>query len=251
MSEAPELTSFPADMRVVVAGASGGIGRAMVELLAASPRVAKIFALTRSQPSPAHHKVDSITFDLQDESSIAAAAERCKLEGPLDLVIVATGVLHAGETLAPEKSWRALDPQSLAQSFAINAIGPAVMAKHFLDLLRPREKSVFAALSARVGSIQDNRLGGWHSYRASKAALHMLMRTCAIELARRNPSALCIALHPGTVDTALSRPFQANVPEGKLFTPTYSAECLLNVIDSLESTDSGFVFAWDGKRIPF
>ena len=251
MSEAPVLNSFSSDMRVVVAGGSGGIGGAMVELLAASSRVEQIFALTRSQPSPSHRKVESITFDLQDEASISAAAERCKADGPLDLVFVATGVLHAGESLAPEKSWRALNAQSLAHSFAINAIGPALIAKHFLDLLSPREKSVFAALSARVGSIEDNRLGGWHSYRASKAALHMLIRTCAIELTRRNPSALCIALHPGTVDTALSQPFQANVPEGKLFTRAYSAERLLQVIDSLDASASGSAFAWDGKRIPF
>lgn len=251
MSEAPELTSFSTDMRVVVAGASGGIGSAIVELLVASSRVAKIYALARSRPSPLHHKVESIPIDLQDEASIAAAAARCKADGPLDLVFVATGVLHAGDALSPEKSWRSLNPQSLAQSFAINAIGPVLLAKHFLDLLRPHEKSVFAALSARVGSIEDNRLGGWHSYRASKAALHMLIRTCAIELARRNRSALCIALHPGTVDTALSQPFQGNVPEGKLFTPTYSAERLLQVLDSLNASNSGCAFAWDGKRIPF
>jgi NAD(P)-dependent dehydrogenase (short-subunit alcohol dehydrogenase family) len=251
MSEALELTSFSTDMRVVVAGAGGGIGSAMVELLAASPRVAKIFALTRSRPSPSRHKVESIPFELQHEASIATAAERCGAGGPLDLILVATGVLHAGDALSPEKSWRALNPQSLAQSFAVNAIGPALLAKHFLELLRPQEKSVFAALSARVGSIGDNRLGGWHSYRASKAALHMLIRTCAIELARRNPSALCIALHPGTVDTALSQPFQANVPEEKLFTPAHAAERLLQVVDALNPPDSGFAFAWDGQRIPF
>lgn len=251
MSDALELKSFASDMHVVVAGAGGGIGGAMVEMLAASSRVRKIYGLTRSRPSPSHHKVESIPFDLQDEKSIAVAAERCKASGPVDLVFVATGLLHAGKSLWPEKSWRSLDPHALAQTFAINAIGPALMAKHFLDLLRPGEKSVFAALSARVGSIEDNRLGGWHSYRASKAALHMLIRTCAIELARRNPSALCIALHPGTVDTGLSKPFQTNVPEGKLFTPAYAAERLMHVIDSLTSSDSGSAFAWDGRRIPF
>jgi NAD(P)-dependent dehydrogenase (short-subunit alcohol dehydrogenase family) len=153
--------------------------------------------------------------------------------------------------LQPEKSWRALTAQSLAQSFAVNAIGPALLAKHFLEGLATGEKAVFAALSARVGSIEDNRLGGWHSYRAAKAALHMLVRTFAIELARRNPTALCIALHPGTVDTALSRPFQSGVPDGRLFTPRHAAECLLQVIDTLDASASGNAFAWDGQRLPF
>jgi NAD(P)-dependent dehydrogenase (short-subunit alcohol dehydrogenase family) len=153
--------------------------------------------------------------------------------------------------LQPEKTWRSLSAQSLALSFATNAIGPALIAKYFLELLATREKAVFAALSARVGSIEDNRLGGWHAYRASKAALNMLIRTCAIELARRNPQALCIALHPGTVDTALSRPFQARVPVEKLFAPRYAAQALLGVIDSLDGAQSGNAFAWDGRRIPF
>jgi NAD(P)-dependent dehydrogenase (short-subunit alcohol dehydrogenase family) len=195
--------------------------------------------------------VVSIPFDLRDEASIAAAAARCGADGPLHLVFVATGVLHDGAGLQPEKSWRALTAQSLAQSFAVNAIGPALLAKHFLEGLATGEKAVFAALSARVGSIEDNRLGGWHSYRAAKAALHMLVRTFAIELARRNPTALCIALHPGTVDTALSRPFQSGVPDGRLFTPRHAAECLLQVIDTLDASASGNAFAWDGQRLPF
>ena len=110
--------------------------------------------------------------------------------------------------------------------------------------------AVFAALSARVGSIQDNQLGGWHAYRASKAALNMLLKTLSIELARRNPTALCVGLHPGTVDTRLSEPFQRGVPEGKLFSPRRSARCLLNVLDRLSPEQSGQVFAWDGQPIP-
>ena len=139
----------------------------------------------------------------------------------------------------------------MAQSFAVNAIGPALLAKHFLGGLATGDKAVFAALSARVGSIEDNRLGGWYSYRATKAALHMLVRTCAIELARRNPTALCVALHPGTVDTALSRPFQSSVPDGRLFKPRQAAEHLLHVIDSLDASASGRAFAWDGQSLPF
>lgn len=245
------LGSLPDGLRAVVAGAGGGIGNALVELLAESPRVAQVYALTRTRPVLASPKVQSIPFDLGDEASIAAAAARCKAGGPLHLILVATGVLHDGAGLQPEKSWRALTAPSLAESFAVNAIGPAMLAKHFLAGLATGEKTVFAALSARVGSIEDNRLGGWHSYRAAKAALHMLMRNFAIELARRNPSALCISLHPGTVATALSGPFQSGVPEGRLFTPRHAAECLLRVVDTLDVSASGKAFAWDGQQLPF
>ena len=177
---------------------------------------------------------------------------RLKDEGRvLDLVIVATGILHDGPDLRPEKTWRSLDASALERVYRINTIGPALIAKHLLPSLAPDRKSVFAALSARVGSISDNRLGGWHAYRASKAALNMLIKTFAIELARRNPKALCVGLHPGTVDTKLSRPFQSNVPKPKLFDVDFVASRLLSVLDRLTPEDSGKLFAWDGQRIPF
>jgi NAD(P)-dependent dehydrogenase (short-subunit alcohol dehydrogenase family) len=245
------LASFTDGLRAVVVGAGGGIGSAVVDLLASSPRVARVYGLTRTRPVLASPRVVSIPFDLRDEASIAGAADRCAEDGPLHLVFVATGVLHDGAGLKPEKSWRALTAASLAESFAVNAIGPALIAKHFLERLATGERAVFAALSARVGSIEDNRLGGWYAYRATKAALHMLMRTSAIELARRNPTAVCVALHPGTVDTALSRPFQSGVPAGRLFSPRQAAEHLLRVIDSLDASASGRAFAWDGQSLPF
>lgn len=245
------LEVFPDGLRAVVVGAGGGIGNAVVELLAESPRVAQVYGLTRTRPVLASPRVVSIPFDLSDETSIAAAAARCGVDGPLHLVFVATGVLHDGTDLQPEKSWRTLTAASMAESYAVNAIGPALLAKHFLQRLATGEKAVFAALSARVGSIEDNRLGGWYSYRTSKAALHMLIRTFAIELARRNPTALCIALHPGTVDTALSAPFQSSVPDERLFTPRQAAEHLLHVIDGLDASATGNAFAWDGQRLPF
>lgn len=241
----------PANVRAAVFGAGGGLGSAVVQLLSESPRVSRVHAFSRVSPVPRHPKVDAARFDLYDEDSISGAAARCRSEGPLHLVFVATGMLHAGTAVQPEKSWRMLSPEGMARSFAVNAIGPALIARHFLELLAKDQRAVFAAVSARVGSIEDNRLGGWYSYRASKAALHMLIRTFAIELARRNPGALCVALHPGSVDTALSKPFQAGIPVGKLFTPRYAAERLLGVIDSLAPADSGGVFAWDGSRIPF
>jgi len=138
----------------------------------------------------------------------------------------------------------------MERSYRINAIGPALVAKHFLPLLTRERKAMFAALSARVGSIEDNQLGGWHAYRASKAALNMLLKTLSIELARQNPTAICVGLHPGTVDTRLSGPFQRGVPEGKLFSPQKSARHLLNVLDTLSPEQSGQIFAWDGQRIP-
>ena len=139
----------------------------------------------------------------------------------------------------------------MAELFAVNTIGPALIAKHALPLLRRTSRAVFAALSARVGSIADNRLGGWHSYRASKAALNMLVKNLALELARTHPQALAVTLHPGTVDTALSAPFQRGVVPEKLFTPALSAGALLQVLDGLTPAQSGGLFAWDGAQVPF
>ena len=135
--------------------------------------------------------------------------------------------------------------------FRINAIGPALVAKHFLPLLDDGRKTVFAALSARVGSISDNRLGGWHAYRASKAALNMLVKTDAVELSRHKSEAICVALHPGTVDTRLSAPFQRNIPSRSMVSPEIAAARMLKVVDVLEPTDSGYLIDWEGSRIPF
>ena len=242
-AQSPTLESFAPGLRALVFGAGGGLGAAFTAELRAHPRVAAVHAAARAAAPP-------WGFDLKDEASIAAVATAVGAEGPLDLVLVATGVLH-GPSLRPEKSWRGLDGAALAEAFAINATGPALIAKHTLGLLRRDAKSAFACLSARVGSIEDNRLGGWHAYRASKAALNMLVRSCAIELRQRNPGALCVALHPGTVDTRLSQPFQGNVDPAKLLTPTASARALLGVLDRLTPADSGRLFAWDGQAIPF
>ena len=138
----------------------------------------------------------------------------------------------------------------MEQVFRINAAGPALVAKHFLPLLAANRKTAFAAVSARVGSIGDNDLGGWYAYRASKAALNMIIRTLSVELARKRPQALCVGLHPGTVDTPLSKPFQQNIPSGGLFTPDRSAAYLTQTLDRLTPADSGWLYAWDGSRIP-
>jgi NAD(P)-dependent dehydrogenase (short-subunit alcohol dehydrogenase family) len=245
-----DLASFGSQLKVAVLGASGGIGGALADQLAKSPAVTQVFRLSRSV---VHDESGTwLPFDLEDEDSIADASGVLKqTAGDLNLVIVATGLLHQADELQPEKTWRSLNSLGLEKTFRINAAGPALVAKHFLPLLATDRKAAFAAISARVGSIEDNHLGGWYAYRSAKAALNMLLKSLSIELARRNPNALCVGLHPGTVDTDLSKPFQSGVPEGKLFSPAKSARHLLSVLDRLTPEDTGRVFAWDGSRIPF
>jgi NAD(P)-dependent dehydrogenase (short-subunit alcohol dehydrogenase family) len=245
------LDSLLPSSSAAVIGASGGIGSAVVELLGNEPRIKTIHAFTRAPLPASTAKVSSQFIDITREDSIRDAAAYASAHGPLDLVLVATGVLHRGEHLQPEKCMQELQAEKLAEVFAVNAIGPAIVGKHFLPLLRRDHKTVFAVLSARVGSITDNRLGGWPSYRASKAALNMLLRTMAIEHARRWPASVIAALHPGTVDTALSGPFSSRVPAAKLFSPADAAIKIVAVINRLTPTDSGGFFAWDGNRIEF
>jgi NAD(P)-dependent dehydrogenase (short-subunit alcohol dehydrogenase family) len=244
------LDSFPDNMRAVIFGASGGLGGTLVDHLVASNKVAQIYAGSRSPVPHSSGKVIPFAFDLEDEDSIAATAQIAGAGGSLHLIFVATGIL-SGDMLKPEKSWSTQDPEFYAKAFAINTTGPALIGKHFLPQLSRTDKSVFAALSARVGSISDNRLGGWHAYRASKAALNMIVRNFALELAHRNKSAIAVTLHPGTVDTHLSAPFQSGVKAEKLFTPTYSALQMLKVINDLTVESSGNLYAWDGAHIPF
>ena len=233
-------------MRAAVIGAGGAIGRALTSLLAEDGRFEVVFALSRQPSKAVPVSVVPGAIDLGDEASIAAAA--AATEGPLDLVLIATGMLHENER-GPEKALRELDGAWLARSFAVNAIGPALALKSFTPLLRRDGRSVVAALSARVGSVSDNRLGGWYGYRASKAALNMIVRCAAIELARSRPDTICVGLHPGTVDSGLSRPFQSAVPEGKLFQPSVAAGRLLGVLEGLTPSQSGRCFAWDGTEI--
>ncbi len=230
----------------MVVGSSGGVGSALVKALLQGG-TCTVHALSRSAAAPPAGAQGG-RIDVTDETSVAAAAQR--VGDQIDLVIVASGRLQ-GEGMSPERSFATLDADALARSFQVNAIGPALVAKHFLPRLPKDRSASFAVLSARVGSIEDNRLGGWYGYRASKAALNMLVRSLAVELARTRPLAVCVALHPGTVDTALSRPFQRNVAKGRLFTTAHAAERLLSVIERLEPKDSGGFYAYDGTRIPF
>jgi NAD(P)-dependent dehydrogenase (short-subunit alcohol dehydrogenase family) len=244
------LRSLGPDLRVIIIGASGGIGRGFLDQFERSLQVSQVFALSRSADAGTQGKVTSLAFDLTNEDNIAASAELLRHSGKFDLILVATGLLQ-DDGITPEKNMRAITRESLLKSFEINTIGPALCAKYFLPLLHRDRKTVFAALSARVGSISDNRLGGWYAYRASKAALNMVIKTLSLEFTRRYPHAVICGLHPGTVDTSLSAPFQGNVPDGKLFTPEFSAEKMIRVIDDLSSEHSGYLFAWDGKKIEF
>ncbi|MBU1335642.1 MAG: SDR family NAD(P)-dependent oxidoreductase [Alphaproteobacteria bacterium] len=234
-----DLATFPPTGLAVVIGASGGIGAALHQALSQSEGFDTVVGLSRSADG----------FDLTDEASIAqAAASVAALGLPLRLVIVATGLLHDG-AMQPEKSWRQLDPQQLARSFAINATGPMLVAKHFLPLLPREGKAVFAAVSAKVGSIGDNQLGGWYGYRAAKAALNQLMHTAAIELRRTRPEAICVTLHPGTVATGLSAPFRSSGHEP--VAPGFAAERLLRVIDGLGPADAGLLLDHSGVLLPW
>jgi NAD(P)-dependent dehydrogenase (short-subunit alcohol dehydrogenase family) len=219
----------------VVIGATGGIGSALADFLDQSGR--PVIRISRST-SPG--------LDLLNESSIASAATAV---GPsLRLVIDATGFLHS-EQFHPERSLRHIDPAHLAYSFAVNATGPALLMKYFLPLLARNERAVYVTLSARVGSISDNHLGGWYSYRASKAALNQLMRTAAIELARTQKQAVCVAMHPGTVNTSLSAAYTKSGLEVQ--TPSQSAECMRAVIDALRPEQTGLLFDHRGANIAF
>ncbi len=252
MTGSPVLSSFGDRLNVAVIGSSGGLGGAFADHLENGATVATVARLSRAERAATHHKSRAFRLDLRDEDSIATAAADLKRSvGDLHLILVATGVLHDGDTLQPEKTWRSLSATALEEAFRINTIGPSLVAKHFLPLLAQNRKTAFAVLSARVGSIGDNRLGGWHAYRASKAALNMIIKTLSVELSRRNPHALCVALHPGTVETALSEPFKAGVPRDALFQPAHAAGALLQVLDGLAPDASGNVYAWDGARIPF
>lgn len=233
------LRSFPGDGIAVVFGATGGVGSALLTALSGSGAFRSVLGYSRHGAVP---------FDLLDEASIARATEDAAAAGDIRLAIDATGFLHApGQP--PEKTWRDLTAERLAQAFAVNAIGPALLMKHLLPRLPRRGKAVFATLSARVGSIGDNRLGGWYGYRASKAALNQLVRTAAVELARRCPEAACIALHPGTVATPLSAPFVAEGPN--VHTPAGAADRLLSVLDRVGPDDNGCFLDWRGETVPW
>ena len=219
-------------MRSLVVGASGGIGGALVAALRAR---GDVVGLSRSTDG----------FELTNEASVAEHMAR--LQGPFDLVVVATGALVL-DGVGTEKSLKALTADAMAAQFALNAIGPALVIKHVLRLLPRNRVSRLAVLSARVGSIGDNALGGWYSYRAAKAALNQILRTASIEVARSHPHCVLVALHPGTVETALAPAHRAGHPA---VSPEVAARHLLQVLDRLRPADSGGFLDWQGKAVPW
>ena len=231
-----------------VFGSSGGIGLALCGALARAG-CETVYAGSRPGIAPAGGPFRPFAFDLKDEESIAAAAGMMKADPP-EWVVIASGVLTLADGTGPERTYKRLDPAAMAEVFAINTIGPALVAKHILPLMPRDRRFVVAALSARVGSISDNGLGGWHSYRASKAALNMLIRNFALEMGRTHKHGVIVGLHPGTVDSSLSEPFQSNLPDGQLTAPDTAAANLLGVLSGLGSEQSGRVFDYKGDEIP-
>lgn len=248
-------------MNALIVGASRGIGLALTQSLATNVAVAKVFAASRSACASEHlsnatasngARIIPVDLDVTREASIADAVSLMRrYVARLDLIVYCAGLLHDGDTLQPEKRLADVSADNLIASFNVNAIGPLLIAKHCQSLLDARARAVFANLSARVGSIEDNRSGGWYAYRTAKAAQNMATRNLAIELRRRARGIICVAIHPGTVDTQLSRPFQRNVPEGRLFTTARAASQILEVISQLEPEDNGTFVAWDGQPVPW
>lgn len=234
---------------IAVIGSSGAIGGAFKRRLAGLYPEVTLHSFSRKPGEKSAGRLHHDVIDYADENSIEKAAAQASRDQPLDLVVIATGILHTADGVQPEKSIKDISADKFEAVFAANTIFPTLAAKHFLPKINRESRSVFAVLSARVGSISDNRLGGWYAYRASKAALNMIIKNLAIETARRNKHAIIVGLHPGTVDSALSKPFQVNAGEDKLFTPDDAADKLIQVLNRLTPQDSGKCFAWDGKEI--
>lgn len=245
------LTRLPDGFSALVLGASGGIGRAMIDALLASERPGHVIGVSRQKTSHPDPRFESLVLDISQTDGLATLQQHVE-DRSLHFVFNAIGMLHdAVSGIAPEKKLGDLDAEAMTRLFHINAITPALLLKSLEGSFKGRHPALFASLSARVGSIGDNRLGGWYAYRASKAAHNMLMKTAAVELRRLNPEMTVVCLHPGTTDTALSLPFQERVPEGKLFTPAFVAQRLLAVLDELPKGKSGLFMDWAGQPVPW
>ena len=234
---------------VAIIGSSGAIGNAVSDNLINDESIGIIYKFSRSISVKENKRVKNIFLDIEDEESIKSSLDHVPPDTKFDLVFVATGILHNDKEIFPEKSIKDIDINKLKKVILVNTIGPTLIGKYFIPYLRKDEKSVFAFLSARVGSISENKLGGWYSYRASKTALNQIIKNFSIEIKRTNKNAIFVGLRPGTVKSFLSKPFERNVKEDNLFTPEYSAEKLLQVINDLSTDDSGKFFAWNGEEI--
>ncbi len=244
---------------VLVTGAADGIGLAMVQTLLARRAATRIYASTRKLARAAalqelarsDARVRLLECDLTQPSQLQSALACVAAAGSLDHVINTAGVLHDEQGMRPERRLADVDPQAMLRAFSTNAMAALLLAQAAEPLLRKSKRPLFASLSARVGSIGDNRLGGWYSYRASKAALNMLLKTLSIEWSRGAQPITCVALHPGTVRTGLSAPFVKGSGDARVFSPAESANCLLDVLDSLTPAHTGNFYAWDGQPVPW
>ena len=233
---------------IAITGASGAIGQSFVKILSEINSVETINIFSRTNEIFDSEKVFNHVIKYENENDLIEAANIASFKNTLDLVIVANGILH-NENIYPEKKISDLTEEKFKELFFVNTILPSIIAKHFIPKMSHSNKSIFAFMSARVGSISDNKLGGWYAYRSSKAALNMMIKNLSIEVGRKNKNAILVGLHPGTVNSNLSKPFQSNVPEKKLFSPDQSVNYLLKVLFNLRSEDTGKIFAWDGTEI--
>ena len=234
---------------VAVIGSSGAIGNSISKLLKSEISVESVYNFSRSAISESSEKEKNIYIDIENEDSIIESIKKIPKDIKFDLIFVATGILHNDEDIYPEKSIKDISGDKLKKVLMVNTIGPALIGKYFIPFLNKNNKNVFAFLSARVGSISNNKIGGWYSYRASKSALNQIIKNFSIEIKRSNPNSIFVGLQPGTVKSNLSKPFQKNVNSKNLFSPDYSAKKLLDVINNLSIEDTGKLFAWDGEEI--
>ncbi|MBO1319052.1 SDR family oxidoreductase [Acanthopleuribacter pedis] len=248
---------FTKPIDVLVMGSARGLGRAFVQQCLAASEVTRVWALGRSVESgidgcdlSTGKRLRCLNADLTDDSSLAAVAAVLKAEGAqLDVVVNFAALLHTEDGMVPERKLADVDPDWVMRGFQVNALGPLLLAKHLHPFFPKRTRCLWVSLSARVGSIGDNRLGGWYTYRGTKAALNMFTRNLSIELGRRYRGLICIAYHPGTCATDLSAPFRGNVPPKKLFSPEQGAGYLCQVLSGLDDGDNGGFFAWDGQPV--
>lgn len=234
---------------VAVIGSSGAIGNSISKLLKSEISVESVYNFSRSAISESSEKEKNIYIDIENEDSIIESIKKIPKDIKFDLIFVATGILHNDEDIYPEKSIKDISGDKLKKVLMVNTIGPALIGKYFIPFLNKNNKNVFAFLSARVGSISNNKIGGWYSYRASKSALNQIIKNFSIEIKRSNPNSIFVGLQPGTVKSNLSKPFQKNVNSNNLFSPDYSAKKLIDVINNLSIEDTGKLFAWDGEEI--
>lgn len=245
---------------ILIIGASRGIGLGFIRQLLEREESVKLYATYRQKETAQElfklqiqysNSLKLLQLDITEEEQISNLAKQLKQEiSELHLVVNCVGILHE-DTIKPEKSLRHINTENLLTYFQVNSIATVLLAKQLSPFFRHSHKTVLAAISAKVGSIEDNYLGGWYGYRASKAALNMFLKTISIEYKRTCPHTIVVALHPGTTDTHLSKPFQKNVPPEKLFSVERTVKQLLTIIDNLTENDTGKFFSWDGNCLPW